>query len=179
MLFQTSQQFWWNKMILTKKKILDAIRKKEIVISPFNKKNVGAGSIDLTIDNKFRIFKKNRTIKLNENSDYKKYTKLVKASKILIEPGEMILGITKEKIKLPQNLCGWLQGRSRFARLGLAVHVTASFVQPGSENKQVLEIINLGKNPIEIHAGDKICQLILERTEGKAKFKGKFVNQKL
>ncbi|MCD6576266.1 MAG: dCTP deaminase [Nanoarchaeota archaeon] len=166
-------------MILTKKKILEAIKRKEIVISPFNKRNVGAGSIDLTLDNKFRIFVKKGTIKLSENVDYKKYTKLITANKILLNPGEIVLGITKEKLKLPEDMCGWLQGRSRFARLGLVVHVTASFVQPGSENKQVLEIINLGKNPIEIHAGDKICQLIIERTEGKAKFKGKFVNQKL
>ena len=166
-------------MILTKKKILEAIKRKEIVISPFNKRNVGAGSIDLTLDNKFRIFVKKGTIKLSENVDYKKYTKLITANKILLNPGEIVLGITKEKLKPPEDMCGWLQGRSRFARLGLVVHVTASFVQPGSENKQVLEIINLGKNPIEIHAGDKICQLIIERTEGKAKFKGKFVNQKL
>ncbi len=166
-------------MILTKNEILKAIEKKELVIKPLNKNQIGAGSIDLTLDNQFRIFKKDSLIKISENVDYKKYTKLIKAKKIVLQPREMALGITKEKLKLPPTLCGWLQGRSRFARLGLVVHVTASFVQPGSENKQVLEMINLGKNPIEIHAGDRICQLILERTEGKAKFKGKFVNQNL
>ncbi len=166
-------------MILTKKEILKALEKKELSIKPFNKNQIGTGSIDLTLDNKFRIFKKNKLIKITEKIDYKKYTKLIKADKIILNPGDIVLGITKEKIKLPTNLCGWLQGRSRFARLGLVVHMTASFVQPGSENRQVLEIINLEKNPIEIHNGDRICQLILEKTEGKAKFKGKFVNQTL
>ena len=166
-------------MILTRKKIIEAVRKKELIILPFDKKNIGAGSIDLTLDNKFRIFNKKGTIKISERMDYKKYSKLIKAKKIVLNPGDIILSITKEKLKLPENMCGWLQGRSRFARVGLVVHVTASFVQPGSENKQVLEIINLGKNPIEIHAGDKICQLILEWTDGRAKLKGKFVNQTL
>ena len=166
-------------MILTKNEILKAIEKKELSIKPFDKNQIGTGSIDLTLDNKFRIFKKNKLIKIDEHTDYKKYTKLVKAEKIILNPGDIVLGITKEKIKLPTNLCGWLQGRSRFARLGLAVHITANFVQPGSENKQVLEIVNLEKNPIEIHSGDRICQLILERTEGKAKFDGKFANQTL
>ncbi|MCD6547809.1 MAG: dCTP deaminase [Nanoarchaeota archaeon] len=166
-------------MILTRNEILKLVKSGELKIKPFNEKNVGAGSIDLSLDNKFRIFKGNQKVKISEKVDYKKFTKLIKAEKIVLKPGEIVLGITREKIKLPTNICGWLQGRSRFARLGLVVHVTASFVQPGSENKQVLEIINLSPNEIEIHAGDKICQLILEKTIGRAKFKGKFVNQKL
>jgi dCTP deaminase len=167
-------------MILTRNEIIKELKSGRLKIKPIKLKQIGAGSIDLTLDNEFRVFtKRGEIIKISEKTDYKKYTKKFKAESVVIEPGEMVLGITKEKIKLPEDMCGWLQGRSRFARLGLVVHVTASFVQPGSENKQVLEIINLGKNPLEIHAGDRICQLILEKTEGRAKFKGKFVNQKL
>jgi len=167
-------------MILTKKVILEEIKKGRIKIKPFNPKQVGPGSIDLTLDNKFRIFKKDiKKLKISEKSDYKKYTKLIRADKIILQPGQIALGITKEKIELPEDICGWLQGRSRFARLGLVVHITASFVHPGSVNKQVLEMINLNKFPLEIKAGTKILQLILERTEGKARLKGKFVNQEL
>jgi len=167
-------------MILTKNVILEKINSGEISITPFNPKNVGSGSIDLTLAGEFRIFKKNiRSISINENIDYKKYTIKIKAKKIKIMPGEMILGITKEKIKLADNLCGWLYGRSRFARLGLSVHITAGFVQPGSENKQVMEIVNLAPFPLELHKGDKIMQIIIEETMGRSKFNGKFRNQEL
>ena len=165
-------------MILTKKVILGEIKKGNIKITPFRKANIGPASIDLTLDNKFRIHI-GKNIMLGENIDYKKYTKLVKKNRIVLKPGDFVLGITKEQVRLPEDVCGILTGRTRFARLGLGIHVTASLVQPGANNKQVLEIKNLGSSELVIKPGLKICQLILERTEGKAKYKGKFKKQTL
>ena len=98
---------------------------------------------------------------------------------LVLKPGDFALGITKETIKLPDNMCGWLGGRSRFARLGLIVHITASFVQPGINNKQVLEIKNVSNNILVLKPGERLCQLIIERTEGRAHYKGKFKKQEL
>ena len=165
-------------MILTKPVILDEIKKGNIKIIPYKKANIGPASIDLTLDNKFRI-PNAKKINLTENTDYKKHTTLVKADKINLKPGEFILGITKEQIKLPEDVIGILTGRTRFARLGLGIHVTASLVQPGVNNKQVLEIKNLGNADLILKPGLKICQLILQRTQGKAKYKGKFKKQTL
>lgn len=165
--------------ILTKKEILKEIKKQRIKITPFNEKNIGPASIDLTLDNKFRVYKKNKKIELSENTDYKKYTRLIISDKLVLKTGEFVIGITKENIRLPDNICGWLGGRSRFARLGLLVHITAAFVQPGIEGKQVLEMRNVSPNDLIIKPGTRICQLILEKTEGKSKYKGKFVNQQL
>jgi dCTP deaminase len=92
-------------------------------------------------------------------------------------PSETVLGITHERIKLPPNICGWLEGRSRFARMGLVIHMTASFIQPGINNRQILEIGNLAPFPIVLKPGVRICQIILERTEGKASYQGKFMRQ--
>src|SRR3989344_6401973 len=100
-------------IILSKQEILNKIRKKEVLIKPFNKNNIGPASIDLTLDNKFRIFK-NKNIDLKKDT-YKNITTLIEKDKILLEPGQLILGITKEKIKLPENIFGILQGRSRYA----------------------------------------------------------------
>ena len=166
-------------MILTKQEILKEIKNKNITIVPFSKKNIGPASIDLTLDNKFRLFKNPKIIPIAEKTDNKKYTKLVTKNKIILYPNEFIIGITKEKINLPNNICGWLTGRSRFARLGLQIHSTAAFMNPGINNKQVLEIYNLSPNPLELKPGTKICQLIFEKTEGKAKYKGKFKSQSL
>jgi len=165
-------------MILTKEKILEEIKNKRINIEPYNEKNLGPASYDLTLSNQFRMFKGNENIRLDENTDYKKYTKLVNG-KITLKPGEFILGITEEKITLPSDICGWLTGRSRFARLGLQIHSTAAFLQPGIENKQVLEIHNLSSNTLELKQGLKLCQIVFDRTDGKAKYKGKFSRQSL
>ncbi len=165
-------------MILTKQAILKEIKKGNIKITPFRKANVGPASIDLTLDNKFRIHT-GKNIILGEGINYKKHTRLVKKNRIVLKPGDFILGITKEQIRLPEDICGILTGRTRFARLGLGIHVTASLVQPGVNNRQVLEIKNLGSSELVIKPGLKICQLILERTEGKAKYRGKFKKQTL
>jgi len=166
-------------VVLAKDQILKEIKKGNIKITPFNQKNIGPASIDLTLDNKFRLFKNKKTLKLDDQIDYKKHSELIKADKLVLKPGDFVLGITKEKIKLSENLCAWLGGRSRYARFGLLVHITAAFIQPGIDNKQVLEIKNISENNLVIKAGTKICQFIIERTEGKAKYKGKFKKQEL
>lgn len=104
-------------MILTKQKILDRIEKGEIKIEPFDKQAVGPASIDLALDDEIRVFgKNNQPNVVSENTNYKQITKKKKIGQgYILEPGELVLGITKEKISLPSNISGWLQSRSRFA----------------------------------------------------------------
>ena len=164
--------------ILTKPEILKEIKKGNIQIEPFHPENIGPGSVDLTLHDKFRLFKKTKKIHdVNEKIDYKNLTKLVTAKAIVIRPQETILGITVEKITLSSNICGWLEGRSRFARLGLMIHISASFMQPGISNHQVLEISNMGHVPLRLHAGERVCQFIFQKTEGKATYSGRFTDQ--
>mgnify|MGYP001610415036 CR=1 FL=1 len=164
-------------MILTKKEILQEIKEKHIQISPFNKNNIGPASIDLTLSDEFRVFSKSQEIILSETTDSKKITTLKKQNKIALQPGDFILAKTKEKVTLPENIAGLLSGRSRFARIGLLIDVTAFFINPGVSNHQVFEIKNISHNKIILRSGLKIAQLILIRTEGKAKYHGKFKNQ--
>lgn len=164
--------------VLTKDKILAAIRSGEIKIEPYDEMAVGTGSIDLKLGNKFRLFKRaDEIFEVTDNVDYRQITELIEAESIVVQPGETILAITEEKIILSPRLCGWLEGRTRFARLGLMVHISASFMQPGVENRQVLEISNMGHVPLRLHAGIHICQFVFERTEGEAKYQGQFKDQ--
>ncbi|MBT5022262.1 dCTP deaminase [Candidatus Woesearchaeota archaeon] len=166
-------------MILTKEKILEEIKKKRIKISGFKKENLGPASYDLTLASHFRVFKENiGEFNVTNKADHKKITRSVTTKTYTLMPGELIHGITKEKVTIPEDMCGWLQGRSRFARIGLMVHLTASFMQPGIANQQVLEIYNAGPVPLKLHPGTKVCQLIFQRCEGKAKYKGRFSRQK-
>jgi dCTP deaminase len=95
----------------------------------------------------------------------------------VLDPGATIHGITRERLTLPPDLCGFLEGRSRYARLGLMIHVTSAFVQPGVSNRQVLEISNVSGRPLEIHPGTRLCQIVLFRTEGEAVYRGRFADQ--
>jgi len=168
-------------MILTKKEILSEIKKKRVRISPFNPRAIGPASIDLTLDKHIRVFKNlKKSVPVRSNIDYKTIThkKTIKG-KFTLKPGELVLGITKEKIRLPGDICAWLSSRSRFARLGLMVHITAPFIQPGINNQQVLEIFNASIYELDLIPGEKLCQLVLQRCEGSAKYMGKFKKQKL
>jgi dCTP deaminase len=165
--------------VLTKEEILNEIRQGIIKIEPFEEDQVGPGSIDLHLGKEFRVFKKLRNACIVEDSiSVEDLTERLEAEEsFTLMPGETVLGMTHEKIKLPANICGWLEGRSRFARMGLVIHMTASFVQPGINNRQVLEIGNLAPFPLVLKPGVRICQIILERTEGKAFYQGKFMSQ--
>lgn len=165
-------------MILTKSEILKEIEKKRIKIEPLDKNSIGPASIDLTLDNEIRVFNTNKTI--FEDIDYKKITKIVNINKgYILKPGELVMGITKEKITLPENIAGFLNSRSRYARIGLMSHITAPFIAPGVSNHQVLEIYNAGKNKIKLIPGTKICHIIFQKCKGKAKYTGMYKNQKL
>ncbi|MBU0471683.1 MAG: dCTP deaminase [Nanoarchaeota archaeon] len=166
--------------ILTKKEIEKAIKEKKVRIEPYNKENIGSASIDLTLDRKFRYFKQEvNEIEITEEVNFEDYTEFIETEQYLLYPKEFVLGITKEKITLSKNLCGWLQGRSRFARLGFSIHITASFLQPGISNKQVLEIFNASNKPLMLKAGTKVCQLIIQECKGEAKYNGIFKQQEL
>ncbi len=167
--------------VLIGNEIEKALTSKLIRIEPLEKSQIGPGSIDLTLGNDFRTFKKQSKIyHVTNHSDFQDITSEVHirdGGYIVIRPGEMILGITKEKITLADTISGRLEGRSRFARFGLAVHVTAGFMHPGISNHQVLEIVNLGHSPLALYPGTRICQFVFERCEGRAKYTGKFVEQ--
>ncbi|MDP3985740.1 MAG: dCTP deaminase [bacterium] len=167
--------------ILAKSALLKEIKANRIKINPFRAANMGPASYDLTLGNEFRIFKKQHYIyEATEKSDYREVTELIKTNKpFTLMPGELVHAITQEIIILPNDICGWLQGRSRFARLGLLVHITAAFMQPGINNRQVLELFNASPFPLSIRPGLRICQFIFQRCEGQGTYRGRFQNQKL
>ncbi|MCX6758681.1 MAG: dCTP deaminase [Candidatus Nealsonbacteria bacterium] len=168
-------------MILTHDVILEEIKKGNIKITPFDAKNLGPASYDLALGNSLRIFVlKPTAYAVDDKADYNDLTKLIDIDKsgYTMRPGETLLGTTVENINLAPNIAGWLEGRSRFARLGLMVHISAPFMQPGINNREVLEIANLSPTPLTIFPGTKICQFVFEYCQGKAVYKGRFKSQK-
>lgn len=167
--------------ILTREEILKEIEAGNIRIDPFDPESVGPASVDLHLGSSFRIFKSLRSnVQVSLESDYRDLSTKIDVPDggfLLLMPGETVLAITLERITLGPNLCGWLEGRSRFARIGLLVHISASFMQPGIDNHQVLEMSNFGPNPLELYPGTPVCQFIFQRTLGEASYQGIFSSQ--
>ncbi|MDP3918793.1 MAG: dCTP deaminase [Nanoarchaeota archaeon] len=164
-------------MILTKEAIKKAVKDKKIKINPYKAHNLNGASLDITLSDDFWFYTRSQTIKLSEHTDFNKYTKHKKRNSIRLEPGEFVLGMSEEKITMPDNICALLSGRSRFARMGIVVHATAFLMHPGVSNHQMFEIKNLSNNTLVLEKGLKIAQVIFVKTEGKEKYKGRYKNQ--
>ena len=167
--------------VLSRGKILELIETGVLKIEPFDREQVGTGSVDLHLGDEFRVFKKVRDVfRVTDHVDYTKITEVVKVKRhghILIMPGELIHGITEEVITLPGDLAAFIEGRSSLARVGLLTHLSSGFVHPGTSNRTVLEIANISPIPLAIEPGLKICQLILIEAIGREKYAGRFARQ--
>lgn len=165
--------------VIAQSELKKLLREGVIKIEPFSEDQIGPGSVDLHLGNRFLSYKKVRDIyHITDQADYREITDEIEVDDYyLMLPGESAMGMTREKITLPDNICGRLEGRSRFARLGLLVHITASFMHPGIANRQFLELYNASPIPLAIHPGTRICQFVFEYTVGRGHYRGKFVSQ--
>jgi dCTP deaminase len=166
---------------LGRDELLKLIKNETIGIEPFEREHVGPASVDLHLGESFRVFEKTRDVfHVREDADYKQLTRAVKVDRngsFLIMPNELVEGITEETISLPSTLSGRIEGRSRFARLGLLIHLSSGFIQPGSTGRVVLEILNVSPLPLALHPGTAICQVIIEEARGATKYQGAFAGQ--
>lgn len=167
--------------ILGREAILKEMQLGNIKIEPFDTKMLGPASIDLHLSNAFRVFVHlPNELDMTDDMDFKSATKgllVHNGGTLTVRPGQTVLGITSEKVSLGNGLSGWLEGRSRFARVGLLVHISASFMQPGISNHQVLEISNFGPIPLRLIPGTPICQFIFQRCEDPGQYRGVFAGQ--
>lgn len=154
-------------MILSDKDIKKMLKEGKIAITPLDNGQIGPASVDLTLSDEWYFFKDEyyrKTVDLKETG-FEKAFRLRKGKSITLKPGELCLGKTLERITLPADVMGLLEGRSRYARMGIIIHTTSALVQPGSDNRQILEIVNLAPFPITLHAGMRISQVVFERME--------------
>ncbi len=167
--------------VLSHDEIIKLLDSKTLQIAPLNKNQIGPGSVDLRLGYIFRVFKKiNKVVTVDDNTNYKDLTEEIttkEGENFLIQPGELVHAVTIEKVSLPSNISARIDGRSRFARLGLLTHVSSGFMQPGTSGKIVLEMANLSPIALAIKPNTKICQIVFEELKGSAKYSGKFKDQ--
>jgi len=152
--------------ILSDRDIKEALRTGKISIEGMTDDQVGPSSVDLTLGNEFRVFKHAEVTHVDpeEGIHDNLMEKVTKADgSFIIHPGEFVLGTTKEYVKLPADMVGRLDGRSSWGRLGIIIHSTAGFVNPGFEGQLTLEMANISKVPVKLRPGVRICQITFEK----------------
>ena len=167
--------------VLTRDVILEEIESGRLTIEPFCASQIGPASIDLHLGRELRVpsARHNGPIDVTDNGDPPPLSEVIPLDEpYVLDPGRTVHGITRERLCLPADICGWIEGRSRIARLGLTVPVTSGFVHPGVSNHQVLEMSNVSGTQLAIHPDIRICQIVLQRTEGEAVYRGQFAEQK-
>src|SRR5580658_9842723 len=149
-------------MILSDRTIRDELDAGRIGIAPLGEGCIQPSSVDLHVDRYFRVFRNHtqRVIDVRENQE--ELTELVESvgdDPLILHPGEFVLGSTLERVRLPDDLVARLEGKSSLGRLGLLIHSTAGFIDPGFDGHVTLELSNVANLPITIYAEMKIGQL--------------------
>lgn len=149
-------------MLLSDKDIQKAIANHRLTILPFDKGALQPSSIDMTLDNKLLIMKRSVIAidpLLPDRYDFMQQD--LSQGRFSIQPGDFILGSTREIVGLGGKLAARLEGKSSLGRLGLSIHTTAGFIDPGFGGQITLELNNHGTRPIILRYGMKIGQLCL------------------
>src|SRR4051794_1659371 len=138
------------------------IAEGRVRVEPFDDSMVQPASIDLRLGSSFRVFHNHRITAIHLADPPKHITELVEidpTDSFVIHPGEFVLGSTQEHVELPDDVVARIEGKSSLGRLGLIVHATAGFVDPGFKGTLTLEITNLTRVPIILWPGKPIAQL--------------------
>jgi dCTP deaminase len=133
-----------------------------IVIEPWDPLMVQPASVDLKLGSSFRVFHNHKiqTIDLAEPpSGLTEHVEVGDDEPFVIHPGEFVLGRTEERVEIPDDVVARIEGKSSLGRLGLIVHATAGFVDPGFTGTLTLEITNFNSVPIVLRPGLPIAQL--------------------
>jgi dCTP deaminase len=149
-------------MILSDGDIRGEIAAGRIEIDPFDDTCVQPSSVDLHVDDRFRVFANTRYPYIDVRREMPDLTELVEVDEgepFILHPGEFVLGATAERVRLPDDLVARLEGKSSLGRLGLLIHSTAGYVDPGWDGYLTLELSNVANLPITIYPGMRIGQI--------------------
>ena len=148
-------------MVLSDRTIRRLLAEGRIGVEPYDHELLQPSSIDVRVDRFFRVFHNARYPFIDVKQPMDDLTELVEVDSgpFILHPGEFVLGSTLERITLPDDLVARLEGKSSLGRLGLLIHSTAGFIDPGWDGHVTLELSNVANLPITIYYGMRIGQL--------------------
>jgi dCTP deaminase len=148
--------------VLSDRDIAAAIAKGRVAIKPYDAADLQPSSVDLHLDRSFRVFRNNRHAFIDVRAPQPDLTEMLTIADdepFVLHPGEFVLGQTLEWVELPDDLVARLEGKSSLGRLGLLIHSTAGYVDPGWKGTLTLELSNVANLPIALYFGMKIGQI--------------------
>ncbi|MBC8275266.1 MAG: dCTP deaminase [Chloroflexi bacterium] len=150
-------------MVLSDRTIKDEIAKGRIIIEPLIPSCIQPASVDLHLDKKLLVFKPQRHpayIDVRRSLDHlNELVELDEDDAFFLDPGEFVLVSTLESITLPDDIVGRLEGKSSLGRIGLLIHSTAGYVDPGWQGNLTIELSNVAKLPTALYYKMKIGQI--------------------
>lgn len=156
-------------MILSDRELRASLERGEIVImpAPDPETQIQPASIDLRLGYDFQTFNYTRQALIDpfDPESFRELTNLVHlqhGERFLVHPGEFVLATTLERVEVPDTLVARLDGRSSVGRLGIVIHSTAGYIEPGSKGTITLEISNVGRIAVALYPGMRICQIAFE-----------------
>jgi dCTP deaminase len=156
-------------VVLSDRTISRLLDEGRIEIDPYDDALLQPSSVDVRVDRYFRVFRNNRYPYIDVKEEQEGLTELLEIddeTPFVLHPGEFVLGSTLERIALPDDLVARLEGKSSLGRLGLLIHSTAGFIDPGWDGHVTLELSNVANLPITIYHGMKIGQIsFMQMTE--------------
>ena len=157
-------------MILSDRDIRKAIDDGLIKLDPAPDlaEQLGSCSLDLRLSNVFRVFNHSHFPYVDPRESYKDESLMKKIEvegerPFIMQPHDFVLASTIESIELPDDLLGRLEGRSSLGRLGIIVHSTAAVFDPGWRGNATMEIGNLGRMPVALYPGMRVCSMTFEQ----------------
>jgi len=157
-------------MILSDRDIKIAYKNKDIFIDPYDDKNIQPASIDLHLDKHFLVFETTKNYVIDPKKpidDMMKEIQIQDNEPFVLHPGEFALGLIYETTGVSDEFVGRLEGKSSIGRLGLLIHITAGFLDPGNTLKMTLELHNTANIPILLYYKMPIAQMAFERLSSK------------
>jgi dCTP deaminase len=163
-------------MILSDRDIRRALETGRVKIEsaqPEMFRYIHASSMDLHLGSMFKLYEHSKfaVIDPKRPETFQGNMRMIQVSEgesYMVQPGEFVLGVTEEVITVPDDLVVRVEGRSSLGRLGIIVHSTAGFVDPGFSGTITLEISNLNRMPIALYPGMRICQIAFEQMSSPA-----------
>jgi dCTP deaminase len=148
--------------VLADRDIRAELESGRVVIRPYDSLDLQPSSVDLHLDRSFRVFRNNRYPFIDVRAPQPDLTELLtvdEEERFILHPGEFVLGQTLEWVELPDDLVSRLEGKSSLGRLGLLIHSTAGYVDPGWKGNLTLELSNVANLPIALYYGMRIGQI--------------------
>ena len=155
-----------QKLVLSDRSIKEALADGRIVIDPLDENDIQPASVDLHLGRTLLAFTNSRRpyVDLREDvGDLTEELALEDDDPFMLHPGEFILGSTMETIHVPDDLVASLEGKSSLGRVGLVIHSTAGYVDPGWQGTLTLELTNVSRLPITLYYGMRIGQISFQR----------------